>query len=53
MKQNAQTRAEQDLAIGACASNRFLWAQLDALYFAYVEQGGPAGFSGISRAKLD
>ena len=42
VKQNAQTRAEQDLAIGALrAKCDILWAQLDALYFAYVEPGWP------------
>ena len=40
--ENAKTRAEQDLAIGALrAKCDILWAQLDALYFAYVEPGWP------------
>ena len=39
---NARTRGEQDLAIGALrAKCDILWAQLDALYFAYVEPGWP------------
>ncbi len=39
---HAQTRAEQELAIGALrAKCDILWAQLDALYFAYVEPGWP------------
>jgi len=42
VKQNAHTRAEQDLAIGALrAKCDILWAQLDALYFAYVQPGWP------------
>ena len=40
VKQNAKTRAEQDSAIGALrAKCDILWAQLDALYFAYVAAG--------------
>jgi len=40
--ENAQTRAEQELAIAALwAKCDILWAQLDALYFAYVEPGWP------------
>jgi pyrroloquinoline-quinone synthase len=40
---NAQTRAEQDLAIGALqAKCDILWAQLDSIYFAYVQPGWPA-----------
>ena len=40
---NASTRAEQELAIGALrAKCDILWAQLDAIYFAYVEPGWPA-----------
>lgn len=40
---NAVTRAEQELAIGALqAKCDILWAQLDAIYFAYVEPGWPA-----------
>ncbi len=39
---NASTRAEQELAIGALrAKCDILWAQLDALYFAYVNPGWP------------
>jgi pyrroloquinoline-quinone synthase len=42
VKQNASTRTEQDLAIGALrAKCDILWAQLDALYFAYVQPGWP------------
>jgi pyrroloquinoline-quinone synthase len=42
VKQNAKTRLEQDSAIGALrAKCDILWAQLDALYFAYVEPGWP------------
>ena len=38
----AQTRAEQDLAHAALrAKCDILWAQLDALYFAYVNPGWP------------
>ena len=40
--EHAQTRAEQDLAIQALRDKcDILWAQLDALYFAYVEPGWP------------
>ena len=40
--ERASTRAEQELAIGALrAKCDILWAQLDALYFAYVEPGWP------------
>jgi pyrroloquinoline-quinone synthase len=40
---NACTRAEQELAIAALrAKCDILWAQLDALYFAYVQPGWPA-----------
>jgi len=39
---HARTRAEQELAIGALrAKCDILWAQLDALYFAYVSPGWP------------
>jgi pyrroloquinoline-quinone synthase len=39
---NARSRAEQELAIGALrAKCDILWAQLDALYFAYVQPGWP------------
>jgi len=42
VKENAATRAEQDRAIGALrAKCDILWAQLDALYFAYVQPGWP------------
>ena len=40
--ENACTRAEQELAIAALrAKCDILWAQLDALYFAYVQPGWP------------
>ncbi len=40
--ENAQTRVEQEMAIGALrAKCDILWAQLDALYFAYVQPGWP------------
>ena len=40
--ENAQMRAEQELAIQAlCDKCDILWAQLDALYFAYVQPGWP------------
>jgi pyrroloquinoline-quinone synthase len=40
--QHAQTRNEQDLAHAALrAKCDILWAQLDALYFAYVNPGWP------------
>ena len=39
----AQTRTEQELAITALTAKcDILWAQLDAIYFAYVEPGWPA-----------
>ena len=39
---NAKTRAEQELAVQALRDKcDILWAQLDALYFAYVEPGWP------------
>jgi coenzyme PQQ biosynthesis protein C len=39
---NAHTRAEQELAIGALrAKCDILWAQLDAVYYAYVQPGWP------------
>jgi len=39
---HACTRAEQELAIGALrAKCDLLWAQLDAIYYAYVEPGWP------------
>ena len=39
---HAHTRAEQELAIAALrAKCDILWAQLDALYFAYVQPGWP------------
>ena len=41
--ENAKTRAEQELAIQALRDKcDILWAQLDALYFAYVQPGWPA-----------
>ncbi len=40
---NAQTRTEQELAIAALrAKCDILWAQLDAIYFAYVQPAWPA-----------
>jgi pyrroloquinoline-quinone synthase len=40
--EHARTRAEQELAIAALrAKCDILWAQLDALYFAYVQPGWP------------
>ena len=40
--QHARTREQQDLAHAALrAKCDILWAQLDALYFAYVEPGWP------------
>ena len=40
--ENAKNRAEQELAIQALRDKcDILWAQLDALYFAYVEPGWP------------
>jgi len=40
--ENAKTRAEQELAIQALRDKcDILWAQLDALHFAYVEPGWP------------
>jgi len=40
--ENAHTRAEQELAIQALRDKcDILWAQLDALYFAYVQPGWP------------
>src|ERR1700684_536566 len=39
---NAKTRAEQESAIQALRDKcDILWAQLDALHFAYVQPGGP------------
>jgi coenzyme PQQ biosynthesis protein C len=39
---HARTRGEQDLALGALrAKCNILWAQLDAIYFAYVSPGWP------------
>ncbi len=39
---HARTRADQELAMGALrAKCDILWAQLDALYFAYVTPGWP------------
>ena len=43
VKEHAVTRAEQELAIGALTTKcDILWAQLDAIYFAYVEPAWPA-----------
>ena len=40
--QHAQSRAQQELAIQALRDKcDILWAQLDALYFAYVQPGWP------------
>lgn len=40
--EHSRTRAEQELALKALRSKcDILWAQLDALYFAYVEPGWP------------
>jgi pyrroloquinoline-quinone synthase len=40
--ENARTRGEQELAIQALRDKcDILWAQLDALYFAYVQPGWP------------
>ncbi len=40
--ENARTRPEQELALGALrAKCDILWAQLDAIYFAYVAPGWP------------
>lgn len=40
--EHATTRAEQELAIGALRSKcDILWAQLDAIYLAYVSPGWP------------
>jgi pyrroloquinoline-quinone synthase len=40
--ENARTRAQQDSAVQALRDKcDILWAQLDALYFAYVEPGWP------------
>jgi pyrroloquinoline-quinone synthase len=42
VQQNAKTRAQQELAIQALRDKcDILWAQLDALYFAYVQPGWP------------
>jgi pyrroloquinoline-quinone synthase len=39
---NARSRSDQELAIAALqAKCDILWAQLDALYFAYVQPGWP------------
>jgi len=52
VKQNAKTRAEQDMAVSALrAKCDILWAQLDALYFAYVEPGWPP--PGAFRPEVD
>ena len=40
--EHAHTRAEQELAVAALqAKCDILWAQLDAIYFAYVQPGWP------------
>ena len=40
--EHATTRAEQELAIDALSAKcDILWAQLDAIYFAYVQPGWP------------
>jgi pyrroloquinoline-quinone synthase len=40
--ENAKTRGEQELAVQALRDKcDILWAQLDALYFAYVQPGWP------------
>ena len=40
--EHARTRPEQDLALAALSAKcEILWAQLDALYFAYVAPGWP------------
>jgi len=42
VQQNAKTRTQQELAIQALRDKcDILWAQLDALYFAYVQPGWP------------
>jgi pyrroloquinoline-quinone synthase len=42
IQQNAKTREQQELAIQALRDKcDILWAQLDALYFAYVQPGWP------------
>jgi pyrroloquinoline-quinone synthase len=42
VQQNATTRAQQELGIQALRDKcDILWAQLDALYFAYVQPGWP------------
>jgi pyrroloquinoline-quinone synthase len=40
--ENARTRPEQELALGALSTKcDILWAQLDAIYYAYVSPGWP------------
>jgi pyrroloquinoline-quinone synthase len=42
VSEQAQTRAEQELVIGALRTKcDILWSQLDAIHFAYVEPGWP------------
>jgi pyrroloquinoline-quinone synthase len=42
VQENAKTRAQQELAVQALRDKcDILWAQLDALYFAYVQPGWP------------
>ena len=49
---HAGTRDEQEAAIGALQSKcEILWAQLDALYFAYVEPGWPPPGAFVASAK--
>jgi pyrroloquinoline-quinone synthase len=49
---HASSRAEQELALGALrAKCDILWAQLDALHFAYVEPGWPP--PGAFRPRLE
>ncbi len=44
VKQHAETRAEQDLVIKALEFKcSVLWAQLDALWLAYVDKALPPG----------
>ena len=42
VRENAKTRAQQESAVQALRDKcDILWAQLDALYFAYVQPGWP------------
>jgi pyrroloquinoline-quinone synthase len=48
---HARTRDEQELALGALrAKCNILWAQLDAIYFAYVSPGWPPPGAFVPRA---